>query len=67
MSASRPDPRLLARMRDHELEAELRESPDLHKLAQVFIGLAMNRAREDHTPAAFQGREVESEPQDAND
>ncbi|SMX77620.1 hypothetical protein BAURA86_00877 [Brevibacterium aurantiacum] len=67
MSATRSDPRLPARMRDHELEAELRESPDLHKLAQVFIGLAMNRARADHTPAAVQGREVESEPQDAND
>ncbi|WP_134324954.1 hypothetical protein [Cumulibacter soli] len=67
MSRTKPDDRLPARMRDHDLEAELRESPDLHKLAQVFIGLAMNRAREDHTPAACQGREVEPEPQDADD
>ena len=28
------------RMRDYRIEAELRDSPDLHKLAQVFIGMA---------------------------
>lgn len=34
-----------ARMRDYRIEAQLRESPDLHKLAQVIIGLAMQRAK----------------------
>ncbi len=33
------------RMRDYRIEARLRESPDLHKLAQVVIGLAMQRAK----------------------
>ena len=30
----------LERMRDYRVEAELPPSPDLHKLAQVFIGMA---------------------------
>ena len=34
-----------ARMRDYRIEAQLREEPDLHKLAQVIIGLAMQRAK----------------------
>ena len=38
---SAPDPRLPARMRDYEVHAELRESPDLQRLAQVFIGMAL--------------------------
>lgn len=68
MSAPRPDPRLPARMRDYELDAELRESPDLHKLAQVFIGMAVSRARNENATAlaARQGRQVESDTQDAN-
>lgn len=63
-----PDPRLPARMRDYELGAELRESPDLHKLAQVFIAMAVSRARNENTQAlaARQGCQVESDTQDAN-
>lgn len=34
-----------ARMRDYRIEAQLCENPDLHKLAQVIIGLAMQRAK----------------------
>lgn len=34
-----------ARMRDYRIEAKLREEQDLHKLAQVIIGLAMQRAK----------------------
>ena len=36
------------RMRDYRVEAELRDSPDLHRLAQVFIGMAQARARHEH-------------------
>ena len=32
-----------ARMRAYRVEAELRETPDLHKLAQLFIGMASAR------------------------
>lgn len=42
------------RMRDYRVEAELRSSPDLHKLAQVFIGMAQARARQEHRETAGQ-------------
>lgn len=35
---------LPARMRNYRVEAELRETPDLHQLAQLFIGMALRRA-----------------------
>ena len=70
------DERLPERMRDYRIEAEPRESPDLHKLAQLFIGMARARADQDRTdpdtdavsPASGhrQGCEVESEQQEAN-
>lgn len=41
---SAPDPSLPARMRDYEVHAELRETPDLQRLAQVFIGMALTRS-----------------------
>lgn len=64
------------RMRNHRVHAELRETPDLHQLAQLFIGMALARADNDHaarvttptTPAPFHGaEEVESNTQEAND
>ncbi len=33
-----------ARMRDYRIVAEPRTDPDLHKLAQLFIGMAFARA-----------------------
>lgn len=33
------------RMRGYRVEAQLREPADLHKLAQVVIGLAMQQAK----------------------
>lgn len=72
------DERLPARMRDYRIEAEPRQSPDLHKLAQLFIGMARARAEQDRTrpameaitvtPPSEQSREgeVESEAQEAN-
>lgn len=42
------------RMRDYRVEAELRPSPDLHKLAQVFIGMAQARAHQEHQENAGQ-------------
>lgn len=72
------DERLPERMRDYRIEAEPRQSPDLHKLAQLFIGMARSRAEQDRTtpamdadtvsPISEQCRdgEVESEQQEAN-
>ncbi|MDN5893026.1 hypothetical protein ACT3S2_13800 [Arthrobacter sp. AOP36-A1-22] len=71
------DERLPDRMRDYRIEAEPRETPDLHKLAQLFIGMARSRAEQDHArpapdtvspgPDACRGHEVESDQQEAND
>ncbi len=36
------------RMRAYRVEAETRETPDLHKLAQLFIGMAFARADAEH-------------------
>ncbi|GAA1491017.1 hypothetical protein [Brachybacterium sacelli] len=47
------------RMRDYRIEAELRASPDLHKLAQVFIGMAQSRARHEHQTTTCQERPPE--------
>ena len=35
------------RMRDYRIAAEMRETPDLHRLAQLFISMAMQRAEQD--------------------
>jgi hypothetical protein len=35
------------RMRDYRIEAKLRESPDLHRLAQLFVTMALARTRAD--------------------
>lgn len=42
---SQASDRLPDRMRDLRVEAQPREAPDLHRLAQVFIGMALDRAR----------------------
>ncbi|MFH5211151.1 hypothetical protein [Antrihabitans spumae] len=70
------DERLPDRMRDYRIEAEPRQSPDLHKLAQLFIGMARARAEQDRpnpapdrTPpdsGACRSAGVESEQQEAN-
>lgn len=70
------DERLPERMRDYRIAAEPRRSPDLHKLAQLFIGMARARAEQDRTnPApgskppdsgARRSAGVESEQQEAN-
>lgn len=44
------DPQLPARMRDYQVQAEFRDTPDLHRLAQVFIGMALARTKQ--TPAS---------------
>lgn len=78
---SSPDERLPARMRDYRIAAEPRQSPDLHQLAQLFIGMALART-EQHRPqpgttghapppgprghGPVGGDEVESEQQEAN-
>ncbi|MBT2483129.1 MULTISPECIES: hypothetical protein [unclassified Microbacterium] len=72
------DEGLPTRMRDYRIEAEPRESPDLRKLAQLFIGMARNRADQARTHPTTdidavspvsehrRGGEVESEQQEAN-
>ncbi len=65
---SAPDPSLPARMRDYEVHAELRETPDLQRLAQVFIGMALTRTEQTRTgrdgsgsaPGSCQPGEIES-------
>lgn len=42
---SQTSDRLPERMRELRVEAQPREAPDLHRLAQVFIGMALDRAR----------------------
>ncbi|TLP93585.1 hypothetical protein FEF26_13160 [Nesterenkonia salmonea] len=42
---SQASDRLPDRMRDLRVEAQPQEAPDLHRLAQVFIGMALDRAR----------------------
>ena len=57
-----------ARMRTYRIEAEHRETPDLQKLAQLFIGVAFARvdaerhARQEppRSPRQGEGGEVES-------
>ncbi|WP_420734273.1 hypothetical protein [Brevibacterium luteolum] len=46
---SQTSDRLPDRMRELRVEAQPRETPDLHRLAQVFIGMALDRARPPHT------------------
>ncbi|MGO3151990.1 MAG: hypothetical protein ACTIJJ_05115 [Galactobacter sp.] len=72
------DERLPDRMRDYRIEAVPRQSPDLHKLAQLFIGMARARADQDQTLTATdaddsqqgsglcRGGGVESEQQEVN-
>lgn len=70
------DERLPARMRNYRIEAEPRETPDLHQLAQVFIGIALSRAEQDRArhappseprgPGPVGGGEVGSDTQEAN-
>ena len=62
-----------ARMRTYRVEAEPRATPDLHKLAQLFIGMAMQRAEHDRATRRAGGNagpttpfEVESSTQQAN-
>lgn len=74
---SSSDERLPARMRDYRIEAEPRETPDLHKLAQLFIGMARSRAEQDRArpapnnvspaPGPCRDSEVESDQQEATD
>ena len=42
---SQTSDRLPERMRELRVEAQPRETPNLHRLAQVFIGMALDRAR----------------------
>ena len=36
-----------SRMRDYRIRAELRRSPDLHLLAQLFINMALERTNQE--------------------
>ena len=54
-----------ARMRTYRIEAEPRATPDLHKLAQLFIGMAFARADAERanqqTPLSSPRHEVDGE------
>lgn len=64
---------LPSRMRSYGIAAERRDTPDLDRLAQLFIGMAMQRTKRDRAPekaTAPAGRaepdEVESSTQEAS-
>lgn len=46
------DDQLPPRMRRYRIEAELRESPDLHRLAQLFVQMALARTEQDRQDTA---------------
>ena len=52
-------------MRTYRVEAEPRTSPDLHKLAQLFIGMAFARAdderRNQHVPSSSPRQDADGE------
>ena len=54
-----------ARMRTYRVEAEHRENPDLHKLAQLFIGMAFARTdderRNQHVPSSSPRQDADGE------
>lgn len=64
-TTSKPRKTPPARMRNYRIMAEPRTDPDLHKLAQLFIGMAFARAdaerQERRNPAALPRQEP---PQD---
>ena len=68
------DDRLPDRMRSYRVEAELRETPELHQLAQLFIGMALARTDQDPptrggpppAPARGCSGEVDAAPKDAS-
>lgn len=53
------------RIRDYRVEAELRQSPDLHRLAQLFVSMALARTQAEQRGDSGSGRNpggpVESE------
>ena len=70
---TRPSGNPPARMRDYRIAAELRETPDLHRLAQLFIGMARQRVAQDRAVGRVGDNagpttpiEVESSTQQAN-
>ena len=70
---TRPNGDPPARMRDYRIAAEMRETPDLHRLAQLFISMAMQRAEQDRatgraseSPGPPGAGKVESSTQEAN-
>lgn len=52
------------RMRDYRIEAQLPDSPDLHKLAQVVIGLAIQRAKAEHDTQKLKQPDTGQSPDD---
>ncbi len=68
MNGTQPKKSPPARIRAYRIEAEHRETPDLHKLAQLFIGMTFARVdaernvRQGQSPSGRQdeGGEVES-------
>ena len=52
------------RMRDYRIEAQLRESPDLHKLAQVVIDLAIQQAKAERDTQKLKQPDIRRSPDD---
>ncbi len=58
---SRPPRRKQSRERQYRVEGVPRQNPDLHKLAQVFLGMAVARADADR-PGSRAADQAEVEP-----
>ena len=54
-----------ARMRNYRIVAEPRTEPDLHKLAQLFIGMAFARADSEHAKRGDSTRSADPGPPSA--
>lgn len=60
---TRQQRRRRARERDYRVEAVPRQSPELHKLAQVFLGMAVARAELDGRRGKERSPDERNEPE----
>ncbi|WIY83406.1 hypothetical protein [Propionimicrobium sp. PCR01-08-3] len=65
VATSKPRKTPPSRMRNYRIVAEPRTNPDLHKLAQLFIGMAFARADAEHQERHGPASPRQEPPQDA--
>lgn len=50
------------RMREYRVEAQMKQTPDLHRLAQLFVNMALSRTETGHRQADSSSRHYPSNP-----